>query len=267
MDSLEEMLNNIYHNFINLNNKLNHNSSSIENLEEVLDSIDKYDNQLKNIHKIISSIDNIQNQVKILYTNKIKQIKNNIIHNTPLKELDYKIDIVNITNNEKYKNKKHCQLPVIIISKNSINDILNTPIYLIKETNEYCIKINNKIIKGNIGNIVTNKIENKIRKCNRLYCNNKFYNKECKFYHEENDIRNFPLYSWHFIYKKKIGNVKHKNNSLNLQNYDIENTRFIGSLDSLNEDLIYSSEYEKKLRNNQLMHDILLYQILDQYLQ
>ena len=159
-------------------------------------------------------------------------------------------------------------MPIIVISEKFLDSMINTPIYLIKETNEYCIKINNKVIKGNIGNIINQNKNDKIRKCNRVHCNKKFFKKKnCKFYHENSDIRNFPTYSWQYNITNKLGKVKCTNNSINLHNYDLENTRFIGSLDSLNEDLILTNNYEKKLRNKQLMHDILLYQILDQYLE
>jgi hypothetical protein len=132
------------------------------------------------------------------------------------------------------------------------------------------MKINNKVIKGNIGNIFseTEKNQTNTKKCNKIYCNNHHYNKkECKFYHANLDIRNFPNYSWKQIKKNKLGKINLKNNNINYETYDLENTRFIGSLDSLSEDLSFSNKFEKELRNKQLMHDILLYQLLEQYLE
>lgn len=270
MNILQESLNEIYNNFQQLNNQINKKNVSLENLENVINSLDKYDNQLKNIYNMINSINNIKDHLKLLYSNKITNIKNMSIKKLPEDDsnYDYSIDLVNITNNDKYKTKKYCKCPVIIITEDAIPDIINTPIYLIKETNEYCIKINNKLIKGNIGNIVNNKNQKKIKKCNRMYCNKKYYSQqECKFYHEGKDIRNFPSYSWTPILKNKLGKSQNYNNNLITKSYDLENTRFLGSLDSLLEDLALTNEYEKKLRNNQLMHDLLLYQILDQYLE
>ena len=161
--------------------------------------------------------------------------------------------------------------PVITISKNNLDLIVNTPIYYIKESKQYCLKINNKLIKGNIGNIISENDINKnkgtnFKKCKKINCDNKHYNKECIFYHE-NDIRNFPNYSWKYINKNKIGVTKNINNNLQYNSYDLENSRFIGSLDKLLIDLQLTNKYEKKLRKGQLMHDILLYQILDQYLE
>lgn len=280
MNSLEDSLKTIYNNFQNLNDEINNKNISLENLENIINSLDIYDNQLKNIYNMIESINNIKEHLKLLYTNKIINIKrmsitntnneliNTVVGNEQNLSYDYKIDLINVTNNEKYKTKKYCKCPVIVISQDSISNIINTPIYLIKETNEYCIKINNKLFKGNIGNIVNKKNEKKIKKCNRVYCNQKYYSKkDCKFYHEGKDIRNFPNYSWSTIVKNKLGKSKKLNTSLVSASYDLENTRFLGSLDSLIEDLALTNEYEKKLRNKQLMHDLLLYQILDQYLE
>lgn len=274
MDLLENYINKIYNDLVIKNNDINNDEVSISKLEEIFLSIEEYENKLNKIKNIINKIENLQSQFKLLYMNKIKMVKKNITEdiNENINKNDlYKIENVNLTNNIKYQNKKYYTSPVVIISENSINNIINTPIYMLKETNEYCIKINNKLIKGNIGNIVDKYNQKKIKKCNRLYCNNKFFNKkECKFYHENNisnEIRNFPEYSWKPILKNKHGSIKYKNNKIDINNYDIENTRFIGSLDTLNQDLALTSIYEKKLRNKQLMHDILLYQILDNYLE
>jgi hypothetical protein len=270
MNVLEDTLNEIYNNFQNLNNQINNKNVSLENLENVIHSLDKYDNQLKNIYNMINSINNIKDHLKLLYSNKLTNIKNMSIKNTPKDnfKFDYTIDLVNVTNNEKYKTKKYCKCPVISITEDAISNMINTPIYLIKETNEYCIKINNKVIKGNIGNILNDKNQKKIKKCNRLYCNQKYYSKkECKFYHEGKDTRNFPNYSWAPVMKNKLGKSQFYNNNIISKSYDLENTRFLGSVDTLLEDLALTNNYEKKLRNNQLMHDLLLYQILDQYLE
>ena len=121
-------------------------------------------------------------------------------------------------------------------------------IYYIQDTKEYCIKINNKIIKGNIGNIFSDNDPNinKIKKCNKLYCNKLYHNKkDCRFYHENQEIRNFPNYSWKHIKKNKLGKIKTNKNIISYEKYDLENTRFIGSLDTLSEDLIFTNISEK----------------------
>jgi hypothetical protein len=276
---LDNSLLDIYNDLVIKIKDLNNKKISIKKIEEIFIFIENYEIKIQKIKNQINKIENLKSQFKLLYMNKIKSIKDNInnINNIKINENTgtdngnnyYKIKNINLTNDENYNNNKYYTSPVIIISENSMDKIINTPIYMIKETNEFCLKINNKIIKGNIGNIVDKHNKKKIKKCNRLYCNNTFFNKkECKFYHEnDNEKRNFPDYSWKSILKNKYGTIKYKNKKIELNNYDIENTRFIGSLDTLNQDLVLTSIFEKKLRNKQLMHDILLYQILDNYLE
>ncbi len=205
--------------------------------------IDEIKNELIKITNGDSNSECINENINSLYLKVVK-----------LKEYYENKKKVNLTNTENLNNKEYCKDNVIIISEYDINHkITNAPIYLIKETNEYCFKINNKLFIGNIGNIVNKQNGNKIKKCNRLYCNNTFFNKkQCKFYHDKIDVRNFPKYSWTPINK--------------INNYDIENSRFIGSVSTLSEDILKSTDYEKKLRNKQLVHDFLLYNILDNYL-
>jgi hypothetical protein len=274
MDVLKEILDTIYIEVTEINNQLGKNNISIINLENILNKLDEYDNNIQKFHKLFEIINNLRNNLKVIYNNKILNIKNkiNLYNSEDISPFlsDYTVELKNITNLEKFKNKSYTKCPVITISNSQLPNIINSPIYYIKDTKEYCIKINNKLIKGNIGNIFddNNKESNKIKKCNKLYCNNTFFNKkECKFYHENQEIRNFPNYSWKHIQKNKLGKLSHINNNINYNKYDLENTRFIGSLDSLSEDLIFTNNYEKELRNKQLMHDILIYQLLDQYLE
>lgn len=279
MNALQEILDNIFLEIKSINNQLINKNIPINELEDILLSLDKYDYQIHQLNNTINMINNLKNNIKLIYNNKILNIKHNLKLNENIEvtlkseniyNYDYKIDLKNITNLEKFKNKNYAKCPVIEISEKQIPLIINSPIYYIDETKEYCIKINNKLIKGNIGNIFseTEKNQIKTKKCNKIYCNNSYFNKkECKFYHKDLDIRNFPNYSWKQIQKNKLGKINLKKNNINFETYDLENTRFIGSLDTLSEDLTFTNIFEKELRNKQLMHDILLYQLLDQYLE
>jgi hypothetical protein len=277
MNDLQEILDNIFLDIKNINNQLINKNIPINELEDILLSLDNYDNKIQQFNNTINIINNLKNNIKLIYNSKILNIKHNLKNSDKLNikvennyNYDYKIDLKNITNLEKFKNKNYAKCPVIEISEKQIPLIINSPIYYIQETKEYCIKINNKLIKGNIGNIFseTDKNQINIKKCNKIYCNNFHYTKkECNFYHENSDIRNFPNYSWKQVHKNKLGKIKLKKNNINYETYDLENTRFIGSLNSLSEDLIFTNKYEKELRNKQLMHDILIYQLLDQYLE
>lgn len=273
MESLQNIIDTIYLDIKKINNQIINQNIPINELEDILLKIDNYDNQIKQLTNTLDMINNLKNNIKLIYNNKILNIKNKMGLNEKennLYDYNYKIELKNITNLDKFKNKNYTKCPVIIINEKQLPLIINSPIYYIQDTKEYCIKINNKIIKGNIGNIFSDNDPNinKIKKCNKLYCNKLYHNKkDCRFYHENQEIRNFPNYSWKHIKKNKLGKIKSNKNIISYEKYDLENTRFIGSLDTLSEDLIFTNISEKKLRNKQLMHDILLYQLLDQYLE
>jgi hypothetical protein len=207
MDSLQNILNSIYLDIKKINNSLIDNNISINNLENILLQIDKYDYDLNQLNNTINMINNLKNNIKLIYNNKILHLKNKIELIDKIKPeysytYDYKIELKNITNDDKFKNKQFAKCPVIIISEEQLPYIINSPIYFIKNTNEYCIKINNKIIKGNIGNIYSDNFKHtkNIKKCNKLYCNNIYYKKEFCFYHEKIHIRNFLIYgNWQAV--------------------------------------------------------------------
>ncbi len=262
MNTLQLILDEVLIDIENINNEI-YNDTSIEDINKSFNKVKKYDIELKKINKTINTILSIQNNIKVVFTNIVLKRSNKFKSlNSTLKENNIKnkesVSYNNLTNLDKYKNLDYMKCPVITTSSKNIQDIINTPIYYLEDTKEYAIKINNNIIKGNIGNILEpkdSKAKIKTHKCNKNNCNEKFYKKDCKYIHD-NEVKNYPYYSWSHIKKNKLCSIK----------YDLENSRFISSLDTLSEDLSYTSLYEKELRNNQLMHDILLYQILSKYL-
>jgi len=282
MDELQNTLDIIYDDLKNINiNSVD--SNNINNINDLYNQIKMYENKINNIVKTVEIVTSLKDNLKKIFNCSILQIKKNINSNNQMisdsistnkniKNAHLSIEYKNITNNNKFKNENYVKCPIIKISNDNIDNIINTPIYYLNDTKEYCIKINNKLIKGNIGNIFSDEAYNKkestkIYNCNKINCNNTHYNKkECKYYHQ-GDVRNFTNYSWKYISKNKLGKVYKKNNKQTNYNYDNENTRHVGSLDSLHEDLLLTNNGEKDLRNKQLMHDILIYQVLSQYLE
>ncbi len=261
MNTLQLILDEVLLDIENINKEI-YNDTSIEDINKSFNKVKKYDSELKKINKTIETILSIQNNIKVVFTNivlkrsnKFKSIKS--IKNDDINKTQEFVSYNNLTNLDKYKNLDYMKCPVITINSKNIQSILNTPIYYIEDTKEYAIKINNNIIKGNIGNILKPKDKLiKTHQCNKNNCDEKYYNNDCKYIHN-NDVKNYPYYSWNHIKKNKLCSIK----------YDNENSRFISSLNTLSEDLGYTSFYEKELRNKQLMHDILLYQILNKYLE
>jgi hypothetical protein len=263
IDSINEF-NTMYAKIKNYENNIIKINKTIQKIILVKDSLNIVLNNyiLKKIHKtqIYKLNDNNKNISKLTPKNTTKNNKN--ISKDSIKP-NININYKNVTNDIRYNNINFVKFPIINISIDNLDIIENTPIYCINETQQYCIKINNNLIMGNIGNIYSKKNDaEKINKCKYTDCNNKFYGKECRYYHN-NINRNFTNYSWNHINKNKDGKLDIKNN---ITKYDEDNSRFIGSLNTLMEDLPYSSANEKDLRNSQLMHDILLFIVLSEYL-
>lgn len=277
-ENFENISNIAFQDLSNLNILLNNKYYNISNINNIFEKINQYEKLILKFKKTLNKIEIFNTNIKIIYSYKLLNIRNKFNNNTFFNsnlnsEIDTNknlyINYKNITNLKLFENKEYAKCPIIEISENNLDFILNTPIYLITETQEYCIKINNKLIRGNIGDIFNDKEckknnANKIRKCKKINCDNKYYNTNCRFYHDT-DVRNFPNYSWKYT-NNKDAKILHNNNKLNIVFNDIENTRNIGSLDTLYYDLYNTNKYERDLRNKQLMHDILLYQVLDQFL-
>ena len=260
-EALELILDEILNDMNDINNFIS-NDCCLDKINKSYSKLKQYDTELKKINKTMNTIMAIQNNIKIIFKNNILKRSNRIKKNNNSSNENISIDNVeqlkykNITNLDKHDNVDYFKIPVIEISNSNIDSMNNSPIYFIKETKQYAIKINNNIIKGNIGNIFSNKDKKtKVYKCSKESCKGKFYNKDCTYRHK-GDIRNFTSYSWNT-----------PSNSLKQTNkIDKYNTRFLGSLSTLSDDIYKTNKNEKKLRNKQLIHDMLLYCIIDKYL-
>jgi len=289
LDELTDNLNNIikkFNNFVvNIDtyediDKLNDVKLDIVNfglicnkLDEISSKCNFIQNNIINIVnlKIIDICENKYNLCKVLNINNDIPydllINNNInteIYNIKLESKTENKQIIDNLPNLQIEEKNIMDIPVIMVDNES--QINNNPLYYIKSSKEFAIKINNNLIKGNVGNIYDKKEYNKINimKCNTLNCN--ILN--CKFYHDNTNnnfdnnnsyIRNFMNYSWNYVKTNKLNQINYYNNK--------KNNRMLGSRDNIMNDLLYTNENEKDLRHSQLMHDILIYQILNNYLE
>lgn len=288
LDELTDNLNNIikkFNNFVvNIDtyeniDKLNDVKLDIINfglicnkLDEISSKCNFIQNNIINIVnlKIIDICENKYNLCKVLNNNKMPYdllINNNInteIYNIKLESKTENKQIINNLPNLQIEEKNIMDIPVIMVDNES--QINNNPLYYIKSSKEFAIKINNNLIKGNVGNIYDKKEHNKINimKCRTINCNKL----NCKYYHDNTNnnfdnnnsyIRNFMNYSWNYIKTDKLNQINYYNNK--------KNNRMLGSRDNIMNDLLYTNENEKDLRHSQLMHDILIYQILNNYLE
>jgi len=240
----------------------------IEKLNMLKNSINEFDIKFNKMEEILKNCDIIRNQNKKIFNDNVKKIKDNIIDNSKdkkdgennnIRNTIYYKPIIEEIDEKLYKD--FINIPVVIVDNE--DDIPNNPIYYINNTKHFGIKINNNLLVGNIGNIYNKQKTNKqkTKKCNKVFCNKK----ECYFYHNNN--RNFMNYSWIHSISYKTPKTKKINGTYQNLKKDKYNTRVLGSRDTLIEDLQYVDNNEKELRNSQLMHDILIYQILSNYLQ
>ena len=225
---------------------------------------EKQDPKILNIENYNTHFSNdIINKINKPYSNLFKNIvytlqnkKEDLFTIISIKNFKYK-SAMYISNNLIYieNNKKiNCQHNINYKIAKNINDVPNINLY--KVDNKYVLKINDIIIKGNIGNIYGTFDKNKMIK---VYdCKYKNCNKldKCSYYHI-NDNRNFTNSSW--IYTPDEYNKKNKY------------MRHVGNGSTLESDIYKLLKYDKKIvkneintLTNQIMHDILVLITLNQ---
>ena len=242
-------------------------------------TLKKYEKDIRRCSEILTKITQVQELSKSIFRNILLNKKASIVNSTlpkrtthsgkPGCESDvssthikqqvlkkggsFRVKHVNVTNDARYKQMQYCKIPVIEISEGDIDMCQQAPIYKIHETNEYVFKINCMVFRGNIGSIFSKKdCKKKVYKCTRPGCSGKFFDDECEFRHEH-DVRNFTDYSWSH---HKGGSTRH---------LDMDNTRMVGNLDTLSDDICRSDMRERDLRQFQLVHDLLIFSILKNY--
>lgn len=130
-----------------------------------------------------------------------------------------------------------------IVRVKNISEVKNTKLYFVENINQFSIRINNIVFRGNIGNIVDDRIKTKACSFQELCKNN-----DCAFYHDPIKTGKFEIQNFsneNFIYNK---NIVTRRNSNMLQ---------IGSRDSLiNDSKKIKAEYFDK-HNSIVMHFLL----------
>ena len=146
---------------------------------------------------------------------------------------------------------------------NTLSEIPVSNIYYINDLDQFAINIAGIVIRGTLGNIVNYKTENSAECEYGINCKSFTNNTTCPYYHDPLDykhhkikkphnIRNFTVGSW--IYSKKKTPKTYF-------------TRHVGSCDRLLYDLktLKRVQYREEIANRegQLIHDLLIYMILN----
>ncbi len=144
-----------------------------------------------------------------------------------------------------------------VIEVDTLDKVPNTNLYYVKSLSQFAVKINETIIRGNIGEIFQDGGGVQIKECLNKNCSSPV----CKNWHDpakhdfkfksiyfedksnyaRGQIRNFSSKSWVYTNKKYIKNMRH-----------------LGSRSSFSMDLNYIDNIEKNMIIGQSMHDILM---------
>lgn len=196
----------------NINKNYNNVSEELNVMYMVYDELKSYDIEMSKIKERINKIESLKDNIKILMRNKmLSNDSNSSIQNN--KKEDLSLEYINI----------HGYMPdnpMPCITSNSILDseyMINSPIYFSKDSNKFLIKINNKVISGNLIDFynlseLRNNYCNKIFKCKyntKEECKSKKKYVNCKFYHN-NETPNvlFNDVSKINISKRNLKNIK-----------------------------------------------------------
>ena len=220
------------------------------------------------INQIHISIKNIQSVAK-----RLADIANIITRLTRIKKKDIKTldpypkETDHAVLRTMYSEEKKEIVDEVSISTKTVEFVKDLPInnlYYVESLKQYAININGIIIKGNLGNIVNYRDKYSARCEYGIYCKSFKNKKECEYYHDPEDyiyhkqqvpdiVRNYTAGGWLYCNKKKPSTYY---------------TRHIGSKDKISYDLamLKKTQYieEVSIREGQLIHDLLIYLILNQ---
>jgi hypothetical protein len=220
--------------------------------------INQINSSIKNIQTVAKRLADISNVITRLAHIKKKEIKT--INPYPL-ENDHAV-LRTLYSEEKKEIIDEVNIPTRIV--NFIKDLPVSHLYYVESIKQYAININGIIIKGNLGNIVNYK-DKYSSKCEYgIHCKSFKNNKQCNYYHDPEDYLHHKLIVPDIVRNYTVGSWIYTNNK-NINNYY---TRHIGSKDKLAYDLstLKKTQYIEEVytREGQIMHDLLIYLVLNQ---
>lgn len=247
IDNLQHNINIINKNIHDIDN-ININEIQITELSKFYDDLTKLNIINEQVNDISCLLSNLLNKRVSKYNyqmNVYRKLLNNAENN-----LNENIEVMkkNLADNDKTFKQIKGKLGINAKIVYDIKSVKETPIYYVASLDQFAININGILYRGNVGNILENELSNnKIQNC-------KFQNKcikksDCHFYHDpiifngSRDVKNFHYTSWNY------GKGKY-------------NRRY-GGLSTIEADLYNISKEEKNQSKDQLIHDLLLTQILN----
>jgi hypothetical protein len=257
-------------------------------LTQIVTKIDHIYTQIKKtnqcntreINEKLSELLELEQHVRFVYmkASNISNICNNKLLINDKQQNSWYSDHIMLTTPHTYKDIAH-NITIPTKQVNDISDVPNTQLYWVKNINQFAIRINGVLFRGNIGNIYNqshikkNKPTNQtIICCNANKCKYMLAGKLCQFYHDPSDLlillktskiseetyniykshtRNFMNTSW--IYT----DLQNASNNIMMRHFGSKNT-LKHEFDLIK---INNSNVNKTIINNyrhQTMHDILV---------
>lgn len=207
-------------------------------------------NDLDTLYSDIRTLQTLSGRLAYIANIYIKFLKDKKELISTLPKKNDHISLLSHLKNKTIINENGIEIKIQAETVDNIHDIPSSKLYYVKSLDEYAVNINGLIIKGNLLNImnkpsVNSKLCEKREKCKDI--------KTCSYYHPPEDYirndlpldpspRNVSPINWLYDKKKPF-------------------TRKIGGRNTLLKDI---QTYNKKedFRQSQLIHDILIYNIL-----
>ncbi len=198
-------------------------------------SIEFYCNSMQLLKSYIEQLSSIHEQINDIYNECNKRISDEL--NIPAK------------NKKMLKQKIAPGVSLNVFTINSLSELPNVNLYYVKEIDQFAIKINKVVIRGNIGNICEYKTPNNSAQCKLENCTGK----ECAYYHDPKNYKDRPrarnFANVNFLYcSKKTPKTK--------------NMMRVGNRDTLKMDIMALNRRNSKISEinmhmNQTMHYLL----------
>jgi hypothetical protein len=193
---------------------LNHH---IHRTRHVKNSLYELESFIKQIQSVSCRIAQIYNSCKSVYN------ENAVVYRAPISlqpvdallEKDNWVDLIRKSRNIGHNIRLAPNISVRAFTVDNIDGIPNSPLYWVKSLNQFAIRVNGVVFRGNIGNIYgKGECVSGVARCKHANaCPQLLAGKKCKFYHDISELtkcKKIPAPTIE-IYKSQYRNFAHRN--------------------------------------------------------
>ena len=160
------------------------------NYLNIRNDINEISNIAQCLRSILLKVDNIYHICDNTYNSKLNIYKKNT-NGHRIKKNDWVYLNKSATPNTRLTN----DIPIRVKTVNKLDEVPNTPMYWVKDINQFAISINGVMMRGNIGNIYDKTHIQKNKKTHQVVicthgnkCRALLHGQICKFYHDPVDV-------------------------------------------------------------------------------